>query len=435
MGYRCKTCAYETARWMGFCPQCRGGELSESTGTGDRRSAEVVGIGAAHLDSRRRHRPVGLAEVDRVLGGGFVPGAAVLLGGEPGVGKSTLLLQIASHMATDDPVLLISAEESVSQVAMRAHRIGAIRERLVVTAEHDIDTIIATIERTRPSLAVVDSIQTVAARDVGGAAGGIAQVRECGSRLVAVARRLGVPVVLVSHVTKEGQLAGPKVLEHVVDVVLALEGDHDGGLRLLRCSKNRHGSVDRVGVFEMTELGMVEVSDPSERLVGDWGGGVAGTVLFPTVQGRRAVLVEVQALVVHSRAPQPRRSTKGVDGARVHQLLAVLDRHAGLTFHDQEVYVNVVGGMRIVEPAIDLPVALALASSRTGVPLGRLAAYGEVGLTGELRSVGRSSLRLEEARRFGVEDFATPTVGQALVRTLADRRLTTTSEQRAPSAA
>ena len=405
---------------MGFCPQCKSGTLTEVTAPASRGRIDVVAVTAVDTDRRDVRLETGIGEVDRVLGGGLVAGSALLLGGEPGVGKSTLLLQIASRVASDGRVLMVSAEESVDQVALRARRVDALHPGLELTTERDVEAIAAAMARTDADLVVVDSVQTVFASDVAGAPGGVGQVRECGSRLVDAARRLGVPLIMVGHVTKEGSVAGPKVLEHIVDAVLMLEGDHDGGLRLLRATKNRHGSVDRVGVFEMTACGMTEVVDPSSLLVGDWVGNVPGTVLFPAVHGRRALLLEVQALVVESKAPQPRRSVKGVDAARVHQLIAVLERHAGIGFGDHDVYVSVVGGMRVADPAVDLPVALALASSRLDRPLGRLAAFGEIGLTGELRKVGRVSVRTEEANRLGIVEVAAPDGGRGLVRALAD---------------
>ena len=350
----------------------------------------------------------GIAEVDRVLGGGLASGSTVLLAGNPGVGKSTLSLQIAAAIAAERRVLMVSAEESLERVAMRARRVDAMVPGLTLCSESDVDAVISLISRTDAELVVVDSIQTISTTDVAGGPGGVAQVRECGARLVSAARRCRVPLVMVGHVTKDGHLAGPKVLEHVVDVVMMFEGDHDCGLRLLRLTKNRYGSVDRVGIFEMTAAGITEVADPSAALVGDWSGDVSGAVLFPVVHGRRAILVEVQALVVPSRATQPRRSVKGVEVARVQQLLAVLDRHADIDFRAHDVYVSIVGGIRVTEPAVDLPVALALASSRLNVPLGRVAAFGEVGLTGEMRTVGGVAMREEEAWRLGVEEIVMP---------------------------
>ncbi len=436
MVYRCPACGYETAKWMGFCPQCRQGGLREIPGATGASAPVVVRIAEAASGAPVVRLGAGIGEVDRVLGGGLVAGAAVVLGGEPGVGKSTLLLQLASSLTGPAPALLVAAEESAAQVGMRARRLGLGESQLLVAAERDVEAIIAAVERVEPGLVVVDSVQAITAAGTSGSAGSVSQVRESGDRLVAMARRRSIPLVLVGHVTKDGSLAGPKVLEHMVDVVLMLDGDDDGGLRLLRCMKNRHGPVDRVGVFEMTGGGLAEVPDPSARFVGRWAGSAAGTVLYPAVAGRRSVLVEVQALVTATNAPQPRRSVKGVDAARVHQLLAVLERHAGLGFRDREVYVSVVGGMKVAEPGVDLAVALALASSRTGVPLGRIAAVGEVGLTGELRSVGRMRLRTEEAHRLGIEDVVSGDERSGgLVACLLERGLSEVPEPRSATAA
>lgn len=421
--YRCTTCGYRSPKWMGFCPQCRSeGELvreearrrsSRSTATAATLS-ETPGAATAHVRT-------GLAELDRVLGGGLVPGAAILLGGEPGVGKSTLILQVAGLMeAAGRRALLASAEESIHQVKMRAGRLGVTGESVSVLSEPDIDAIIETAAELRPDLLVVDSIQTVTASELGSSPGGVAQVRECGGRVCRFAKDTGIPVVLVGHVTKEGGLAGPKVLEHMVDVVLYLEGEQESGLRLVRGLKNRFGATHQVGLFEMGEKGLSEVADPSGALIGDWTGSVPGSVVFPTVEGRRPVLVELQALVTGEISGNPRRSVKGIEAARVHQLLAVLERHAGLAFINREVYVNVVGGVRVREPAADLPVALAIASSLLGRPLGSMAAWGEVGLTGEVRPVGHDARRREEVGRLGIRSAVhggpegVSTVGEAL---------------------
>jgi len=346
---------------------------------------------------------VGIGEFDRVLGGGLVDGAAILLGGEPGVGKSTLLLQVAGAMAdAGSSVVIATAEESAHQIGMRAERLGIAAEGIGLLASDDLDGIVAAADQDRPDLLVIDSIQTVATGDAGGAPGGVSQVRESAARAIRFAKTSGVPVILVGHVTKEGGIAGPKLLEHMVDVVLSLEGDPDHGLRTLRSMKNRFGATHVAGLFEMRSDGLVEVADPSAALIEGWQGSVPGTVVFPTVEGRRPVLVEVQALVANTSQPQPRRSFRGVEAARVHQLLAVLDRHTKLRIVGLEVYVNVVGGMRVVEPAADLAVALAVASSAMSRPLGPLAAWGEVGLTGELRSVPMGKRRREEAERLGI---------------------------------
>lgn len=352
---------------------------------------------------------VGIGEFDRVLGGGVVAGAAILVGGEPGVGKSTLILQAAGSFAANGArVLIATAEESAEQVGLRAERLGIGGEEIELLAVDDIDGILAAADVARPDLLVIDSIQTVATADAGGAPGGVAQVREAAARAIRFAKTKGVAVILVGHVTKDGGIAGPKLLEHMVDVVLYLEGDPDHGLRSLRGLKNRFGPTHLAGLFEMRQDGLAEVADPSAALIEGWQGSVPGTVVFPTVEGRRPVLVEVQALVAPTQQPQPRRSFRGVEPARVHQLLAVLDRQTDLGVGGLEVYVNIVGGMRVGEPGADLAIALAVVSSATGTPLGPMAAWGEVGLTGELRAVPMAKRRNEEAARLGIARILAP---------------------------
>jgi DNA repair protein RadA/Sms len=405
---RCRRCDYRTGKWLGFCPQCRAeGSLAEDGGPG----AEVVPIGDAP-DDRSGRRTSTIGEVDRVLGGGFVRGAAVLVGGEPGVGKSTLLLQVAGGIArAGGSALIASAEESVGQIAQRAARVGADEAGVSVAAGDDVDAIVAAAEAHRPDLLVVDSIQTVASREVSGAPGGVSQVRSCGSRLVTTAKRLGMPTVLVGHVTKDGAIAGPRVLEHTVDVTLYLEGEDAQGLRFLRSLKNRFGPVHQVGFFEMGERGLGEVPDPTQVLLHRGVGEAAGAVVFPSLEGRRPVLVEVQALVAAAATQPPRRSVKGLDVARLHQVLAVLERHVGMSFAALDVYVSVVGGIRVREPAIDMAIALAVVSSRQGIPVGTTAAWGEIGLTGELREVGQGARRRDEAARLGFDRIVAPDDG------------------------
>lgn len=414
MSYGCSTCGFTAPKWMGFCPQCRSesaleadaATLSGGRASGSKSAAVTTLLSASATETRRTK--FGIDEFDRVLGGGIVPGAVVLVGGEPGVGKSTLLLQAAGSLAaTGETVLLASAEESAEQVAMRARRLGIESESILLTSERDVDAIIGAASST-PGLLIVDSIQTVAAAEVGGAPGGVAQVRESAARLIHSAKESGVPVVLVGHVTKDGAIAGPKLLEHAVDVVLYLEGDPERGLRVLRCLKNRFGPTHQIGLFEMTELGMTEVSDPSGRLLDRWRGGVPGSVVFPVMDGRRTLLVEVQALVTRTTTPQPRRSVRGIESARLHQVLAVLERHAGHGFGGFEVYVNVIGGIQVKEPAVDLALAVALVSSLLDTPLEPIAAWGEIGLTGEVRPVAYSDRRRDEAARLGIDRMVAP---------------------------
>lgn len=398
---------------MGFCPQClNDGALVETAdSTRPKRRTPAAGVvSLAESGAEKMVRaPVGIDEFDRVIGGGLVPGAGILLGGEPGVGKSTLLLQVAGSLADrGGTVLVVSAEESVGQVGLRASRLGISNDAILLSSERDVDAIIEAGRSVKPDLLVVDSIQTIAAREIGGAPGGVAQVRESAARLVHFSKESGVPVVLIGHVTKDGGIAGPKLVEHTVDVVLYLEGDPERGLRVLRGLKNRFGATHQVGLFEMGERGMIEVTDPAGLLASDRHGDVPGSVVFPAVDGRRPLLVEVQALVASTTTPQPRRSVKGLEPARVHQVIAVLERHAGLSFAGKDVYVSVVGGIKLRDPGADLPVALALASSLLGEPTGSLAAWGEVGLTGEVRAVAHGEHRAAEAKRLGLKKVIGP---------------------------
>ncbi len=397
---------------MGFCPQCGAGEpLTEVGETISKRATPSKSIpvtSATEMEAERTS--TNWLEVDRVLGGGLVGGSAVLLGGEPGVGKSTLLLQLAGSISgSGSNVVIASAEESVQQVALRASRLGVSSDRVELVSDDDVDAIVALVEQDKPSVLVVDSIQTVGVPEIASAPGGVSQVRESAARLIRLAKTTGTTVVLVGHVTKEGGLAGPKILEHMVDVVLYLEGDPDRGFRVLRSIKNRFGATHVSGMFDMQSAGLVEVEDPSKVFLHGWESEVPGTVVFPAVEGRRSVLVEIQALVAPSKQMQPRRSIRGLDSARVNQVLAVLQRHAGLNVQEQEVYVNVVGGWRLDEPGCDLPVALAIASSALGQPLGRLAAWGEVGLAGEVRSIPFEARRVEELDRMGLDRRVSPT--------------------------
>jgi DNA repair protein RadA/Sms len=313
-----------------------------------------------------------------------------------------------------ETVIIASAEESADQVAMRADRLGIGDDGISLVSDDDVDAIVALAERERPGLLVIDSIQTVGVPEIGAAPGGVAQVRESAARLVRLAKTTGVAVVLVGHVTKEGGLAGPKMLEHMVDVVLYLEGDPDRGFRVLRTNKNRFGATHVSGMFDMRSEGLTEVDDPSKVFLEGWEPDVPGTVIYPAVEGRRSILVEIQALVSPTRQTQPRRSIRGLDPTRVNQVLAVLDRHSSLALHDKEVYVNVVGGWRIDEPGCDLAVALAVASSHADHPLGKLAAWGEIGLAGEVRGIPMETRRIEELDRMGLERRIAPLGGGPL---------------------
>ncbi len=392
----------------GFCPQCKSSEALVEAAASSRRGTKAVSpIPLSKVgESPPARLQIGISEFDRVLGGGLVAGGVVLVGGEPGVGKSTLLAQVAGGLATRGAkVLIATAEESADQVGLRAERLGIRTDDVLLLADGDVDVIIEAASDLRPDLLIIDSIQTLNAAEVTAAAGSVGQVRECSARLIRFAKDTSIATILVGHITKDGAIAGPKLLEHMVDVVLYLEGETDRGFRTLHSLKNRFGATHLVGLFEMQEDGLVEVADPSAAFVADWQGAVPGTVVFPAISGRRSMLIEVQALVGKPipSANQLRRSVRGVEVARVHQVLAVLERHAMLRFSDREVYVSVVGGMRLTEPAADLAIALALASSLVNRPLGRTAAWGEVGLTGELRTVSHDSRRAEEAGRLGIE--------------------------------
>lgn len=417
MAFRCENCGHQSPKWMGFCPQCgTDSPLTEVTQAKKRREkpSNAVGLSAAR-DQIGERFTIGWGEIDRVLGGGLVAGSVILLGGEPGVGKSTLLLQVAGFMAERGAsVLIASAEESAHQVAMRGERLGLSGDNIQLVSDDNTDAIVALAEQTRPDLLVVDSIQTVGVGELPSAPGGVAQVRESSARLVRMAKANRIPVVLVGHVTKDGGLAGPKLLEHMVDVVLYLEGDPDRGFRVLRSVKNRFGPTHVSGMFDMQSEGLVEVEDPSKLFLAGWETEVAGTVVYPAVEGRRAVLVEIQALVTRTNQPQPRRSIRGLDPTRINQVIAVLDKHAGLKLFEHEVYLNVVGGWRLDDPGCDLPAALAIVSSALDRPLGRVAAYGEVGLAGEVRSIPFEARRIDELDRMGVERRVAPGAGESL---------------------
>jgi len=369
------------------------------------------------------HRPTGIAEFDRVLGGGIVPGAAILLSGEPGVGKSTLLLDVAGRVAMrGDTVLYVSAEESVGQVRLRAERTGTLVDTLFLAAETNLGTVLGHIDEVKPSLVIIDSVQTVSSETVDGLAGGVAQVREVAATVVRIAKERGIPVILVGHVTKDGTIAGPRLLEHLVDVVMHFEGDRQTALRFVRTLKNRFGPTDEVGCFEMVGSGIAQVPDPSALFRSNTTTPVSGTCTTITMEGRRAIPVEIQALIVPSSAPQPRRVTNGVDSSRVAMLLAVLERRAKLPFQSADVYVSTVGGIRVTEPGADLAIALALASAAKDVALSpTLVATGEISLAGDIRAVTAHQLRSAEATRLGfteVIDHSVNTLAEAIRRSL-----------------
>ncbi|MGQ9674173.1 MAG: DNA repair protein RadA [Chloroflexota bacterium] len=426
VSYVCQHCGWQSARWLGRCPDC--GEWNSLTEVVDRKVSARVGhsSGAAGaLATAERAEPVAvnkipadrfarihvpLLEFNRVLGGGIVPGSVVLIGGDPGIGKSTLLLQVSSVVAeTSGAVLYVSGEESPQQIKMRANRLGIDAEALLILSETEVESVIETVQRLSPRLVVVDSIQTMYLEGLASAAGSVTQVRECAAALLRVAKATHIPMFVVGHVTKDGEIAGPRVLEHIVDAVLYLEGERFHSYRLLRGVKNRFGSTNEIGVFEMQNEGMVEVPNPSEVFLSERGAPSPGSTVVVTLEGTRPILVEVQALTTTTSFGLPRRTANGIDYSRLLLLTAVLTKRVGLALSNQDVYVNIVGGLRVNEPAVDLGVSLAIASSfRDQVVSPDLVAIGEVGLSGELRRVGHLDRRLAEAAKLGFKRCLLP---------------------------
>lgn len=413
--YRCTECGWTTLRWVGRCGECQqwGTVVEAAEQTGITRSVAPVVPGATRaarpitqLDTTDApRRTTGVGEFDRVLGGGVVPGAAILLSGEPGVGKSTLLLEVAAQSArAGRRVLYASAEESTAQVRLRAERTNALHDELYLASETDLATILGHVDQVEPQLLIVDSVQTVSSAMSDGMAGHPSQVREVAATLIRIAKDRGIPTIIVGHVTKDGTIAGPRILEHLVDVVCHFEGDRQTSLRFVRALKNRFGPTDEVGCFDMTGAGIAEVPDPSALFLGH-GDPEPGTCIAISLEGRRALPVEVQALTIASSSPNPRRIVNGVDSARVAMVLAVLERRAGIKTSDQDVYVSTVGGVRFTEPAADLAIAIAVAGSvRNQATPRHLAAVGELSLTGEVRPVTQAPQRRSEAKRLGYTD-------------------------------
>lgn len=423
--YVCQSCGATALKWAGQCQSCEEWNTMVETVVDSRKDpsssrswtplSQPQSLPEIQADHFKR-LPVDIGELSRVLGGGIVPGSVVLIGGDPGIGKSTLLLQVSALLSKKDkPVLYVSGEESVHQIKMRADRLGLKQPDLFIVSEVSLDQIVAHIEQLRPRLAVVDSIQAVSSEELQSSAGSISQVKACATALLRLAKTEGIPVFLVGHVTKAGSIAGPRVLEHIVDAVLYLEGDRFHAYRLLRSVKNRFGSTHEVGVFEMTEQGMSEVTNPSEAFLAERLPDAAGSTIAVTMEGTRPLLVEIQALASTTSFGLPRRTANGVDLNRLLLLVAVLSKRVGLRLFDQDVFVNVVGGLRINEPAADLAVALAIASSFQNLPLPEdLAAIGEVGLSGELRAVSHLSRRLNEAAKLGFRRCVVPATHRRL---------------------
>jgi len=410
--FACNECGYVAGRWFGKCPGCNAfGSLIEEApaSAGPKPSTKPI-LRLVDVSAVEAERiPTGVAEFDRVLGGGIVPASLVLVGGEPGVGKSTLLLTtLGAIAATGKRALLVTGEESTAQVKLRAARLGN-TENVEILAETELDAVCATLERERPDVCVIDSVQTLYAADLGSAPGSVGQVREAAGRLLRVAKEFGIAIILVGHVTKDGAVAGPRVLEHLVDCVLQFEGDRYHAHRILRAVKNRFGSTNEIGVFEMTGQGLVGVPDPSE-LFGRTQAGEIGAAVVCALEGTRPLLLEIQSLVAPSDLAMPRRVATGVDPKRLAMIVAVCSRHAGLALGSADVFVNVAGGMRIDEPGADLAIALAIASAARGIAVREgWVAFGEIGLTGRLRPAAQSERRLEECAKLGVVAAVAPT--------------------------
>ncbi len=411
--YVCSQCGYESAKWYGKCPSCgdwntMNEEIREtarsSVGTGAalrRPASKPVPVTQISTEDEQRYY-TGLKELDRVLGGGIVKGSLVLLGGDPGIGKSTILLQICSHLGKVLNILYISGEESKRQIKLRAQRLGVECEKLLIMTETDVEAITGEIQQNAPDLVMIDSIQTMNFKELSSSPGSVTQVRECTNLLMRTCKSLDIPCIIVGHVNKDGAIAGPKVLEHIVDAVLYFEGDKQMSYRILRAVKNRYGSTNEIGVFQMNDTGLSEVENPSLLLLSGRPKNVSGTCVACTMEGTRPILAEIQGLVTNSGYGNPRRMATGVDHNRMSMLLAVLEKRCGYYFSGMDAYVNVIGGLRLDEPATDLALALALVSSLKDIVVAEdVIAFGEVGLTGEIRSVNHAAQRVTEASRLG----------------------------------
>lgn len=423
--YFCQSCGYESAKWMGQCPGCRewntfveeavekkaAGKVKSSVGGNEELKTSRI----SEIDMQSKERmETGFQELDRVLGGGIVPGSLVLVGGDPGIGKSTLLLQVCRNLAESMEVLYISGEESLQQIKMRAQRIGQFSDNLQLFCETSMERIEQVVERQKPQVVIIDSIQTVYSEDVSSAPGSVSQVRETTGRLMQIAKGKEITIFIVGHVTKEGVVAGPRVLEHMVDTVLYFEGDRHASYRILRGVKNRFGSTNEIGVFEMREAGLTEVVNPSEFMLNGKPQGASGSVVACSMEGTRPILVEIQALVCHSNFGIPRRTAAGTDLNRVNLLMAVLEKRAGMALSSCDAYVNIAGGIRMNEPAIDLGIVMALASSFQDKAIDeKIICFGEVGLSGEVRAVNMAQQRVTEAKKLGFDTCILPKVSVA----------------------
>ena len=417
----CQNCGYESAKWQGQCPACHEWNtfteepVAKITGSAavKKAAAEIRPVRLSEIQTDESQRiSSGMEELDRVLGGGIVAGSLMLVGGDPGIGKSTLLLQVCHNLTgTGHKVLYVSGEESAQQIKLRAKRIGDFKDDLMLLCETNLELIRSVIEKTRPEIVVIDSIQTMYHEAVSAAPGSVSQVREATNVLMQIAKGMGISIFLVGHVTKEGVVAGPRVLEHMVDTVLYFEGDRYASYRILRGVKNRFGSTNEIGVFEMRQSGLREVTNPSEYMLDGKPENASGSIVACSMEGSRPILIEIQALVCHTNLPMPRRTTAGTDFNRVNLLLAVLEKRAGMQMSACDVYVNIAGGIRMTEPAIDLGLILALVSSYKDIAIDEKAiAFGEVGLSGEIRSVNMAQQRVQEAKKLGFETVLMPKV-------------------------
>ena len=419
--FYCQSCGYESSKWMGQCPGCK----EWNTFVEEKIKTKDAGLGMAGRAKQEAAKPSRLSEItlsdeermsthmpelDRVLGGGIVPGSLLLVGGDPGIGKSTLLLQVCRYMALDNrKVLYISGEESLKQIKIRANRIGEFGENLFLLCETNLGTIEETIRHLAPDIAIIDSIQTMYQEEVSSAPGSVSQVREATNVFLQLAKGMGTSIFIVGHVTKEGTVAGPRVLEHMVDTVLYFEGDRHASYRILRGVKNRFGSTNEIGVFEMQDQGLVEVENPSALFLAERQGNISGSCVFAGIEGSRPVLVEIQALVSPTSYASPKRAVVGWDSNRLAMVLAVLEARCGMNLSSQDIYLNIAGGLKISEPAADLAVAMAVISSLTNKPLpADTVIFGEIGLSGEIRAVSQPNARLKEAFKLGFGSAITP---------------------------
>ena len=424
--YFCQNCGHEESKWLGQCPMCREWntfveeKVTVSKGTAAKntvREAEVVTLSSVSTDQEDRMQTE-IEELDRVLGGGVVPGSLVLVGGDPGIGKSTLLLQVCKRLSDQGrKVLYISGEESLKQIKLRANRMGTFSDHLLLLCETNLETIRQVIEREHPAVAVIDSIQTMYSEEVTAAPGRVSQVREATNTLMQIAKGLNITIFIVGHVTKEGTVAGPRVLEHMVDTVLYFEGDRHASYRILRGVKNRFGSTNEIGVFEMRETGLEEVPNPSEYMLNGRPEDASGSVVACSMEGTRPILMEIQALVCRSNFGMPRRTAAGTDYNRVNLLMAVLEKRVGLPLSNYDAYINIAGGIRMNEPAIDLGIVMAIVSSykNQSISPGTIV-FGEVGLSGEVRAVSMSEQRVAEARKLGFKTCIMPQVSKDMLK-------------------